>query len=352
VQDPGGGPAFAGHIPGRTILGLDGPVESRNDDAPKWLESRDTLGIAPLYARRMYTDGNNWVDGNDLWDGIALMDSHGVYPLPTVKVPGGSGPSGWQSVADGDEDAALAVCRNRLAQRRTANGGNGKPVNLGFEHEPHDPALSANDYASFRDMMIHLFAFFSGWDDTFTTYTPANDISDICAVSLTLNGVLINANGQWFPERDVICTPALVNAITKSHGVFGVDIYDGWHGSPNLTTGEPAGGNPVNSTDARFTRWRQYLTGIGIEHVIVPEMGVNSWLPTLQAVHAEIDAHQDFWSCVVYFNALGSFPYERLIPATYPVKFASTRGDIGGNQWTQECMNFFIGTMIPAYEGG
>jgi hypothetical protein len=300
----GGTVRFAGHVPNRNIVG----ISASENKAPVILDAIDLLTPPGIYLRRWETPARP--STSELQQRTSWCDSRGLFPFLTFKAVDGNGNNDWAGYAAGNYDSTvLQAVKDFAIAKRTANGGNGKPFNIGLHHEPSgDGTLSV-----WASMQIHLSNFLAS-------------VNDICVVSAI-------GNGFWWGGADDTANinaafPSnLISTFKTNRHVIGADFYD------RLTAGYQTG---ALGDFADFLRSNDIMGAIG-------EWGSFTG-PSLTAAWNVIHANRDYFALVTYFDSYANSRADwRLVPSNYAATGSTPAGDADSGAR----LTAFINTVLP-----
>lgn len=331
----GGRVLYAGHIPGRVLLGFAAPEANR----PDWSEARALIRSAAqaqlgapgvgAYERRRFsstaTDGRA-AHVDELRNMLADGDAAGVYMWVSFKVLN----TDWAGVANGSYPAIPEMFRTVANERRAA----GKPPFAAtLHHEPRgDGPLT--DWSAMHTYMSNQLA----------------DVSDICAWSCIGNGFLWNTMpGTSAAQADRAATfpQTLIDTFRRNRHVVAVDTYDD-HPAYSGQQTYPVGGQ-TNRCSAKLANWVSWMRARNSGALGIGEWGVTD-VAELRAVGAVFWANRDILGVANYFDSIGggSTWDWRLIPASYPSYPVNPGTDYGGTALTEGRLNGFAQLLVDS----
>jgi hypothetical protein len=215
---PSGSQRWPGHVPGKFYLGMScGTV----------CASRENVLKASYGVHRQFKSWGNW---NGVAKAIQEDQRAGRLPWISIKAPG-SGPSGWQAVANGQYDNEIKALATVLKANDT------QPVLLTFHHEPSNDGaesqgkLWAAAYCKFHDVLSAAGALQNVADPPIlgdwlfnprNSQDPANWLTDAVMDRMPFLGVDMyeNTSGETLGDR----IPGIISWMAQ-------------HGHPNMMVG-------------------------------------------------------------------------------------------------------------------
>lgn len=298
---------FAGHVPGRVLLGFaaSGSIRPLYDEA---------LGITgTVYERRSFSSG--WITASKMNSMLDECDANNQYCVISFKVPG----TDWAGVAAGNYDADLDIAKS-VAQSRT------KPFAFGVHHEPQGDGL-AEDWAAMQEYLVQYLS-------------PVND-----KMAFTTIG-----NGFWwgpnFGKTDAYIATyypqSLINKMNQYNGVIAADFYDA---KPDASGNYNANADRTSMKLQEFVTWARAK---GVKSIGAGEFGTTTGTELTASWNVMHD-NRDIFGYANYFNSLANSQWDwRLIPSDYPIYETGNPLDEGGSATSQARLDAFKAAVIQS----
>lgn len=298
---------YAGHVPGRVLLGMAASKSIR----PRYDEAQTIIG--QTYERRLFEP--EWVSANAINSMLNSCDSANQYCVISFKAPNND----WAAVAagtyDDDLDDVMDVARSRA-----------KPFAFGIHHEPQGDGAAA-DWAAMQEHLVEYLA-------------PVNDKMAFTTI----------ANGFWWgPNQgngdEYIATyypQSLINKMNQYKGIIAADFYDA---KPRANGTFASNADRTSMKLQGFVDWARAK---GVNNLGVGEFGTATG-PELTASWNVINSNKDLMGYANYFNSLANSDFDwRLIPSNYPIYAPENELDQGGSAESQARLDAFKAALIES----
>lgn len=326
---PLGQPLYAGHIPGRVIVGYASNA-STSGPRPEWKEARSiiqarsqqvvgTAGVA-AYEWRIFTATQT--RGNDIAELRGLLarcDDVNVLPWISCKVVGND----WLGVANGNYPAIPAMWRQLAAERRASGKG---PFLATMHHEPRGDG----DIAHWALMQTYM-------------SNQVVEYNDIMAWSAIGNGWLWN---QVVPpsnlayDRTSTFPQVMLDTFRVNKHLIAVDSYDDGH--PVYTGQETTPSGLGTRVSVKLTNWINDMRARN-----AGGLGIGEWSTMdgqeVARVWELFRSNRDILGVTNYYNSIqgGSKWDWRMIPADYP-DYNGNEVDFGGTALTDARLTEYV----------
>lgn len=329
VAPPGslGAPRFAGHVPGRVLVGFSAVADGNTAWAyPGWTEQQQIID-RQIYLHRAFTPSTNanawlsWIQGAHAQEYSRPQGA--CYPILSFKC------SSYTTMRDGGYASQMDAIRQWAKTRRTSGpGGTPQPFTLTFDHEPiGNPGGTLKEWGEAHTVLSN---FFAGWTTnsgtwTKNTYNAADDVTDIMAWHSCPNGHPWRPNWWIQSYVDDMCPPFLIETFNENGSIIAPDFYD-----PNPNNAR-AWDDPTRFDESYYQfRPNQDRTSVGIQGFItwgkaqgIELMACNEFSAITGAEFTNawhvIRANRDRWVWASAYSSPQNSRWDwRLIPEGYP----------------------------------
>lgn len=297
-------PLFAGHVPGRVLLGFAASEFKR----PQYSEALQITG--PVYERRIFKEA--WSSNSGLTSTLTTAlnecDAQNQYCVVSFKAPGDN----WRAVADGQYNSAFDAVMN-VARNRT------KPFAFGVHHEPQNDGL-AQDWAAMQEHLV----------------TYLSPVKDKMAFTTIANGFWWGPNnGQSEAYIATYYPQSLLEKMNQHNGIVAADFYDAEPDAAGVYK------RTADRTSMKIQGFNDWARRKGVKAVGAGEFGTTTADELTKSWRVMHD-NRDIWGYANYFNSLANSRWDwRLIPLGYPVTDPDNPLDKGGTVETQARLDAF-----------